>query len=47
MASPIPLRSLRSFAFEEVIFLLDIYLAIKLSESLMFLESETKYLIDP
>ena len=47
MASSILLRFSRLFDFKDVIFLLDMHLAIKLSEFLMLLISEAKYSIDP
>ena len=47
MASPMPLRSLRSFAMLLFTYLLRIYLAKKFRVTLMFLESDVKCSIDP
>ena len=46
MASPMPLRSLRSFAMLLFTYLLRIYLAKKFRVTLMFLESDVKCSID-
>jgi len=47
MASPMPSKSPRSFAVLLFTCLLRIYLAKKLRVTLMFLESDAKYSIDP
>ena len=46
MAALILLKSLRSFDLEESTYLLDMYLAIKLREFLIFLAFKVKCLID-
>ena len=47
MESPIPSKSDKLLAFEDLTFLFTIYLAMKLSESLMLLKSDVICLIDP
>jgi len=45
-ASPVPFKSSRSLALAGLTYLLLMYLAIKFNESLIFLESNTRYLIE-
>ena len=46
IALPIPWKSLISLDFEELTYLFEIYLAMKLRESLMLLESNAKCSIE-
>ena len=47
IASPIPLKSFKSLDLARSTYLLAMYLAMKLSEFLMFLESKAMCLIEP